>query len=587
MKKPTLLPVPVNAVYYKNCVSNELLNSTPEVSFDETIREQGYKLNISGDGIKITAADKAGAFYAEQTLKQLRKQYTNNDCPACDIDDYPKILWRCIALDYSRDKNMRFEDILDFVDMISSWKINAFSLYMEHTFAFKDHKTVWEDASPLTAEQIHALDAYCKERFIDLAPKLETLGHMERWLMHEPYRKLAECPQGVKSSWQIHPDGPFSLCPTDPEALKFMKSLLDEFLPNFSSKYFLGCGDETYDIGKGRSKEICEKIGVNKVYGDWFHKIGEFTKANGKTLLLDSDMIKSNPAAIACVPEDTILMEWGYGRQYPFAKNAKDFKKLNRKFCFCSSNSGYSCTAGRTYRWRGNIANAAENAIKSGAFGFACYEFGDLGYWTQFSFSLPGFAYAAAMSWDAENNKFIDLADFLDKFVFNCEGLGDFIIDLGKVYHASATEDDHDAYHLMLSARYNRKGEAPTENMNLDNIAKTEEDIYQLKYRFSRLKNVPESIAEEVNAALKWYLCLVHVAREYFLDENARYLFEMLPSVQHKLAPEFEDAIRDLLAVRDKYYCSGGRKIAIHWLKFFWETIFRVVPFPELPEIEK
>ena len=80
-EKPILLPIPTCMICGEGYVSNEILNSTPDISFDESLNEQGYKLNISANGIKVIAADKAGAFYAEQTLKQLRLQYKNNDCP--------------------------------------------------------------------------------------------------------------------------------------------------------------------------------------------------------------------------------------------------------------------------------------------------------------------------------------------------------------------------------------------------------------------------------------------------------------------------------------------------------------------------
>ena len=71
------------------------------------------------------------------------------------------------------------------------------------------------------------------------------------------------------------------------------------------------------------------------------------------------------------------------------------------------------------------------------------------------------------------------------------------------------------------------------------------------------------------------------------MDDGAQYLFEMLPSTQHKLAVEFEDVIRTLLKVRDARYPQGGRKIALHWMKRYWMTVCPVVPFPEFPYPQK
>lgn len=587
MNKPILLPNPVNTVYSESSVSNSILNSQAVISFDPALKEQGYKLTVSASGIKIIAADKAGEFYAEQTLKQLRKQYKNDDCPEMEIDDYPQVRYRGISLDYSRDRNMPFEKLFDFIDMISSWKINMLSLYMEHTFAYKGHEKVWGDAAPLNAEQIRQLDAYCKERFIELIPQQNTLGHMERWLMHEPYRQLAECPEGVYSSWQLEPDGPFSFCPTDPEAIKFINSLVDEFLPNFSSGYFMGCGDETMDIGRGRSKEACEKYGKEKVYGDFFKKLIKMAESHNRTLILYSDMVKQNPQAIAAMPENAILQEWGYGREYPFEKNIQDYITLNRKFMITCSDSNYSCICGRTYRWRGNITNGAKAAVKFGAEMFSCHEFGDFGFWTQPSFTLPAFAYSAAMGWNIENNEHADLAAFLDMFVYNADGIADFIMDMGKIYINTASEDDNDALRWMFHYRYRRKGEKPTENITFDGLAKTAEDVISLRHRLNRMKNFPADIKEEVEAALKFQEFAVHVCTEWFSDPKAQYLFEMLPATQHKLAKEFEDVIRTLCKVRDARYPQGGRKIAMHWLKRYWMTVCPVVPFPDFSYPQK
>ncbi len=582
-EKPILLPIPTCMICGEGYVSNEILNSNPEVSFDDSLNEQGYKLNISANGIKVIAADKAGAFYAEQTLKQLRFQYKNNDCPELDIDDYPLLKNRICSLDFSRDKNMAFEDLLKFVDLIASWKFNYFTLYFEHTFAFKGHEKVWGDASPLTAEQVRELDKYCRERFVELIPKQNTLGHMERWLMHEPYRQMAECPEGVRSSWQLEPDGPFSFCPTDPKAAEFIKGLLDELLPNYTSEFVCAGGDETYDIGLGRSKEACEKYGKEKIYGDWFKMISSVVKKYGRSLFIASDMVKNNPDAVAMIPEDTLLGEWGYGREYPFEENVKTYAHLGRRFGISASNSNYSCICGRTYRWRGNILNAAKAAVKTKAYFVGCSEFGDFGYWTQFSFSKIAFAYAAAVYWNVETNENTDIAEAADMFIYMAEGAGDFILDLGKLYIHTATEDDHDALCWMFYYRYRRKGEAPTENVTLDGLAKTEEDVISLRYRLNRMKNFPVDLKEEVEAALKFQEFAIHVCREWFMDDRAQYLFEMLPSTQHKLAPEFEDVIRTLLKVRDARYPSGGRKIALHWMKRYWMTVCSVVPFPEFP----
>src|SRR5687768_18354531 len=40
------------------------------------------------------------------------------------------------------------------------------------------------------------LDGFCRDRFVELTPNQNCLGHFERWLKHERYRPLAIRPDG-------------------------------------------------------------------------------------------------------------------------------------------------------------------------------------------------------------------------------------------------------------------------------------------------------------------------------------------------------------------------------------------------------
>ncbi len=79
--------------------------------------------------------------------------------------------------------------------------MNQFQLYSEHTFAYKNHAEVHAKASPFTAAEIRELDAFCRERYVELVPNQNCLGHMNRWLKHERYRSLAIEPDGFTDPW--------------------------------------------------------------------------------------------------------------------------------------------------------------------------------------------------------------------------------------------------------------------------------------------------------------------------------------------------------------------------------------------------
>src|SRR3990172_12382605 len=159
-------------------------------------RGEGYHLTIGDERIGLVARDGAGLAHGFSTLVQLVRQFGRR-LPRLHIEDHPDFAHRGVMLDVSRDKVPTMETLYGLVDMLSEWKINQLQLYMEHTFAYQRHRAVWKDASPLTGEEILALDAYCRERHVELVPNQNSFGHMERWLIHKPYSELAEVPGGI------------------------------------------------------------------------------------------------------------------------------------------------------------------------------------------------------------------------------------------------------------------------------------------------------------------------------------------------------------------------------------------------------
>ena len=132
-------------------------------------KREGYHLTIGDERIGIVARDAAGLAYGFATLTQLVRQFGKR-LPQLHIEDWPDFAHRGVMLDISRDKVPTMATLFGLVDMLAEWKINQFQLYMEHTFAYDAHRAVWKDASPMTGEEILALDAYCRERHIELVP---------------------------------------------------------------------------------------------------------------------------------------------------------------------------------------------------------------------------------------------------------------------------------------------------------------------------------------------------------------------------------------------------------------------------------
>lgn len=443
---PVLLPMPRHFTRRDGTSSA----TEPTVRIDAAVaKPQGYRLTITPDAITLIGHDDAGLFYGRQTLSQLARV----GLPCCELEDWPDFPNRGVMLDVSRDKVPTMATLLAIVDELSSWKVNQLQLYTEHTFAFANHETVWRDASPITAAEIREIDAYCRERFIELVPNQNSFGHMERWLRHERYRDLAECPDGAVW-WHKHRP-PATLNPLDPQSLDLVRELHAELLPNFTSTQFnVGC-DETMELGLGRSKAECERVGRERVYLDFLKKIYEGVRGHGHTMQFWGDIILHSPHLIDELPKDIIALEWGYEANHPFEDHCAAFAKSGVPHYVCPGTSSWCSIAGRTQNMLDNIRLSAAAGLKHGAIGFLNTDWGDLGHWQYWPISYAGLAYGAGVSWCAETNVDADLAAQLDVHVFRDASrvMGNVALDLGRVNVAMGDVGRHNSTLLFWLAR--------------------------------------------------------------------------------------------------------------------------------------
>jgi hexosaminidase len=424
-----LLPQPRSVTWF---TGESPADAAPKcIGNDQSIAHpQGYRLSVISTGITLSSSSPAGQFYGHATLRQLRQQFPKS-LPCLEIEDYPDFPVRGVMLDISRDKVPTMQTLYDLVDLLAGWKINQLQIYTEHTFAYSQHKTVWANASPMTAQEIRELDAYCEERFIELVPNQNSFGHMERWLKHTQYQHLAEAIDGADTPWGFRWKGPFSLCPTDPASVEFLAGLYAELLPNFSGEFFnVGC-DETFDIGQGRSKAECDRRGKMRVYLDFLNKVHGLVKSHGRKMMFWGDIIIHKPELISELPAGAIALEWGYDADHPFDRDGSLFAAAGIPFYVCPGTSSWNTFAGRTDNAIANLRSAAENGLKHKAIGYLITDWGDNGHLQYLPVSYIPLAAGAAFSWCLQSNKNFDIASM------NLPGFpARAAFDLGNVYQA-------------------------------------------------------------------------------------------------------------------------------------------------------
>jgi len=394
-----------------------------DIRLSRKLKPQGFSLTLKGSQRLLEAGDEAGAFYGCLALAQLIEQF-GADVPTLAIADAPDFAARGVMLDVSRCKVPTMASCKLLIDRLAGMRINQIQLYTEHTFAFSAHKTVWHDASPFTHEEILELDSYCADRFVELVPNFNSFGHFQRWLCHPEYRHLAECPDQEACS---------TLAP-NAASLQLLDTLYDEFLPNFSSPLFnVGC-DETWELGKGRSRKKAEAQGTTAVYLEFLKKIHKLCTKKGKRMQFWGDIILHQPELIRELPQNILALNWGYEGNHPFDSQCKAFADAGIEFHVCPGTSAWNSITGRTGNALANLENAARNGRQYGASGFLITDWGDGGHHQVLPVSYVGFAAGAAYSWCLKTNQDVDLSNSISRHFFDdpTGRLGNVCLELGR-----------------------------------------------------------------------------------------------------------------------------------------------------------
>lgn len=409
----------------------------------------GYTINVSATGVCATATGDDGLLFSLQTFCQLAS-WNVKRWPGMTIRDWPDFCKRGYYLDVSRGKVPKRAELLAIVEQLAEWKINEFQLYVENVFEFKNHADMYADTTPLTAADIKAVDRACQLNGIDFVPSLTSLGHFDKILRLPRYRHLAEVePEellrlGIKT-WS---QDPWTLCPTDPQAKVLLADLYRQYLPNFSSRRFNICCDESWDLGLGRSRfkaarplsTAAEKKRIGGLYIRWVNFCAKLARQHGKTIQLWGDILFNHPELLGKLPRDAVLLEWGYAADHPFAAHGELFAKCGRKFYVCPGTSAWQSIGGRTDNALNNIRNAARAGSKHCAMGLLLTDWGDYGHQQLSAVSLLPLAYGAAAAWNVQQKPDQEFYKILGRNL-PLDGKGKWVkiaADLGNVYRRIA-----------------------------------------------------------------------------------------------------------------------------------------------------
>ncbi len=545
---------PKTEVILINLIVNESVLEHPE----------SYELIINKKEINITGYDKHGLFYGIVTFSQILELSNQQNLPCLEIRDWPDFPSRGVMVDVSRDKVPTMGTLFDLIDLLTSFKINQVQLYMEHTFAYSGHEIVWKDASPFTGEEILILDEFCRERYIELIPNQNSFGHLHRWLIHDPYRDLAECPEGVEHPFSSKNE-PFSLNPIDPQVIDFLADLYDQLLPHFTSDYFNVGLDETFDLGEGRSAELCKEKGKGVVYLEFFLKIYDLLKKRGKKMQFWADIIFQHPELIQQLPKDVIPLIWGYEADHPFNMQTQVMNNLGLPYYVCPGTSSWNSITGRLDNAFANLCNAGINGKKNNAVGYLITDWGDHGHLQPLPFSYFGFLIGAGIAWNVRSTEILKekdiIPELLNVHVFQDKRgiIGKIACDLGNAYtKVGFNPPNNSSLFLILIFSNNEFSEFVLDNITIEELQKTRTFI-DSTIKSLDIVNMEREDAELVKKEFQWATDILKFSCDLGISRLEIGIKEPLSKIKKETRDRLCRSLERLIRLQNKIWLERNR----------------------------
>lgn len=434
---------------------------------DDAAAAESYTLQITEEGVLLTG-DEAGLWHGMQTLLQIAEQ--SGVClPCLEIEDAPALPNRGFYHDATRGRIPTLDYLKKVADRMAYYKLNQLQLYIEHSFLFRGMSELWRDDTPLTAEEIMELDAYCLERGIELVPSLSSFGHLYKLLTTAQWSHLCELEESEKQPFsyrgRMHHH---TIDTTNPESMTLIKSMISQFMQLFTSRQFNICADETFDLGRGRSKAECERIGKPQLYINHVNELCTFLVEQGIRPMFWGDIIWGFPEKIKELPKETICLNWGY---------LKDQREDETRGVAETGATQYTCPG--CCAWNqfislleytyGNVSRMCSYAVKYHAIGVLNTDWGDFGHINHPEFSVPGMIYGAAFSWNSRIPSFEDINRQISVVEFK-DPTGEFL----AVVHG--LNDQSSSFDWETSVRFMERNKCPeyTEEHNQHILARVD-----------------------------------------------------------------------------------------------------------------
>jgi hexosaminidase len=194
--------------------------------------DESYTLEVSLEGVQLTAATTVGALRGLETLLQLIQHGPAGPAlPVLRVRDSPRFRWRGLLLDVSR--HFQPPEVIErTLDGMALVKLNVFHWHLSDDQGFRVEsrrfpklQRLAADARYYTQAQVRALVAYAHARGIRVVPEFDMPGHATSWLVAYPEHASLPGPYTIERRFGIFDP---SFDPTRAGTYEFLDAFIGE-----------------------------------------------------------------------------------------------------------------------------------------------------------------------------------------------------------------------------------------------------------------------------------------------------------------------------------------------------------------------
>lgn len=282
----------------------------------ETDNEEGYKVEIKEDGIKISAANEKGLFYGMRTVEKALVG-NSGKMTLGTIVDYPEVGVRSFHLDLAR-KYFTKDWIISMIKDLSYQNISSIQVHFSENEGFRLESSVLESKIPgfqypsdgyYTKEDMKEIIEVARKYHIEVIPSLDSPGHLS-YVLNQLKSKTGK-DYTVKHLFpsDFRAIQTFNIFESE-EARDFLLEMMDEFAKFFSdngsTRMNIG-GDEFLNNFTAMSNDQYKKV------IEYFNDASQVVKKYGMTPRAWNDGLLVQGYDRYTLDSDIEICYWGLG----------------------------------------------------------------------------------------------------------------------------------------------------------------------------------------------------------------------------------------------------------------------------------